>query len=161
MGKTVVDPVMVAKSGHRLLREDAQHALKELLLPLAMVVTPNVPEAEVLSGATISKLEDIRQAAAVIHSLGPRYVLVKGGHLPGKAVDILYDGKTFVEFTASRIDTPNTHGTGCTYSAAITALLARGKTLVEAVREAKEFISRAIAGAPGIGHGHGPVGHTA
>ena len=157
--KLVVDPVMVAKSGDRLLQEDAQNALKELLLPLAMVVTPNLPEAEALSGLNISSPEEMRQAATIIHALGPQHVLIKGGHLSGEAVDILYDGKTFSEFAAPRIDTPHTHGTGCTYSAAIAAGLALERSVLDAVDVAKQYITRAIEGGLPLGGGHGPLNH--
>jgi hydroxymethylpyrimidine/phosphomethylpyrimidine kinase len=155
----VVDPVMVSKSGDRLLRENALRALQKDLLPLATVITPNIPEAEVLSGKKISGLEDMRRAAKVITSMGPRYVLVKGGHLRGGALDLLYDGNTFIIFRAKRIRTRHTHGTGCTLSAAIAAGLARGMEVPQAVSAAKDFITKAIQKALPLGHGHGPLNH--
>ena len=155
----VVDPVMVAKSGHRLLREDALKALREELLPLAAVLTPNLPEAEVITGVKISGLEDMHRAAEQIHRLSPASVLIKGGHLEGRAVDVLFDGSDFTELPADRVSTRHTHGTGCTLSAAITAALAAGQTIPQAVALAKDFITRAIREAPGLGHGHGPLNH--
>ena len=157
--RLVVDPVMVAKGGDRLLREDAVASLRELLLPLAEVVTPNLPEAEVLIGREITTLDEMRDAARAIHALGPRAVVVKGGHRSAEPIDIYYDGERFVELWADRFETRHTHGTGCTFSAAITALLARGQTPEQAVSGAKNFITQAIRFAPGIGHGHGPVNH--
>ncbi|MDQ1256468.1 MAG: Bifunctional hydroxymethylpyrimidine kinase/phosphomethylpyrimidine kinase [Candidatus Hydrogenedentes bacterium] len=156
----VVDPVMVAKSGDALLREEAQEALAARLLPLALVVTPNIPEAEVLTGITIADEADVRRAAERIRALGPRYVLMKGGHLAGRdATDYLFDGETFQTFTAPRIDTPNTHGTGCTYSAAIAAYLAQGCPVPEAVAQAKRYLTGAIEHSLPLGHGHGPLNH--
>ena len=158
--KLVVDPVMVAKSGDRLLREDAVAALRERLLPLALVVTPNIPEAETLAGITIRTDGDRREAARRIGDLGPRYVVVKGGHAPGDPVDFLYDGSRIVPIGAGpRIDTPNTHGTGCTFSAAIAAGLARGLAVEEAVRAAKEYLTEALRASYRIGAGHSPVHH--
>jgi hydroxymethylpyrimidine/phosphomethylpyrimidine kinase len=155
----VVDPVMVAKSGHPLLREDAREALMTSLLPLATVVSPNLPEAQVLSGRRIATIEEMRKAAERISALGPRYVLIKGGHLSGEALDILYDGQTFAEFRSRRIDTRHTHGTGCTLSAAIAAGLAKGRSVADSVATAKEYITRAIESGLSLGSGHGPVNH--
>lgn len=156
----VVDPVMVAKSGDRLLREDAVRALIEHLLPLAAVVTPNIPEAEVLVGYTIASDADVQRAARDIVTLGPKAVVVKGGHRSGaRATDVLFDGRQVHAFSAERVETPNTHGTGCTFSAAIAARLASGDDLVTAVGRAKHYLTQAIRQAPSIGHGHGPVGH--
>lgn len=158
----VVDPVMISKHGDPLLDTGAVETLKARLFPKASLVTPNLHEAAALLGRAVASEEEMREAARAVCDLGAEAALVKGGHLPGgEAVDLLYDGSDFLRLAAPRIETPHTHGTGCTYSAAITALLARGKTLAEAAHEAKEFISRAIARAPGIGHGHGPVDHTA
>ena len=157
--RLVVDPVMVAKSGDRLLREDAVHALVHELLPLAMVLTPNLPEAEVLVGRPLTSEEEIRQAARDILDLGPRAVVMKGGHRPGDATDILYDGRAFHVFEAVRVDTPNTHGTGCTFSAAIAAGLARGEDVLDAVEDAKHYVDQAIRRARPLGNGHGPVAH--
>ncbi|MFQ5691751.1 MAG: bifunctional hydroxymethylpyrimidine kinase/phosphomethylpyrimidine kinase [Nitrospinota bacterium] len=156
----VVDPVMVAKSGDRLLAEGAQEALVRRILPLAEVITPNLGEAEVLAGIPVRKPEEMREAAKRMRDFGCGAVLVKGGHLRGEAVDLLYDGSDFTEFRSARIDTRNTHGTGCTLSAAITARLAQGRSLKDAVRGAKDFITDAIRSAPtGIGSGHGPLNH--
>ena len=155
----VVDPVMVAKSGDPLLRRDAVEALKGALLPLAHVVTPNVPEAEEILGRKLVSVEDFPRAAADIHALGPRHVVLKGGHRPGEAVDLLYDGQVCREFRAPRLETRHTHGTGCTFAAAIAALLARGLAVEEAVGGAKDYLTRAIEQAFPIGHGHGPVHH--
>jgi len=155
----VVDPVMVAKSGDRLLAADAVSALREALLPLALVITPNLPEASVLLGRPVRDEAAMRAAARDLHALGPRYVLLKGGHLSGDAVDVLYDGETYVELRAARIATRHTHGTGCTYAAAITALLARGLPVEQAVRQAREYLLGAIAAARPIGAGQGTVQH--
>lgn len=156
----VVDPVMVAKSGDHLLRRDAVGALRELLLPLALVVTPNIPEAEVLADMAIVTDEDRREAARRIASYGPRYVIVKGGHAPGDPVDYLYDGDQIIPIAAGpRIDTPNTHGTGCTFSSAITAGLAKGLGVEHAVRDAKTFITAALRRSYRVGAGHSPVNH--
>jgi hydroxymethylpyrimidine/phosphomethylpyrimidine kinase len=155
----VVDPVMVAKSGDRLLREDAVQALRTELLPLATVVTPNLPEAEVLTDRPASSLDEMREAARAIVGLGARSVVVKGGHLAGDAIDVFYDGDRMVELPARRIDTTSTHGTGCTLASAIAALLARGEPLDEAISGAKVYLTAAIERAFPLGHGHGPVHH--
>jgi hydroxymethylpyrimidine/phosphomethylpyrimidine kinase len=155
----VVDPVFVSKHGHPLLHGDAIAALRGLVLPLAAVVTPNLPEAAALTGSEVSTRDDMRRAADAILEDGPRAVLVKGGHLGGDRADDLLverDGAT-TWLPAERIDTPNTHGTGCTLSAAIAAHLARGATLDEAVLLGKRFVTEAIRHSLGIGHGVGPV----
>ncbi len=158
--KLVVDPVMVAKSGDHLLRRDAVGALRELLLPLALVVTPNIPEAETLAEMTITTDDDRREAARRIAAFGPRYVIVKGGHAPGDPVDFLYDGHASIPIDAGpRIATPNTHGTGCTFSAAIAAGLAKGHDVERAVREAKTYITEALRRSYRVGAGHSPVHH--
>ncbi|GHO83632.1 bifunctional hydroxymethylpyrimidine kinase/phosphomethylpyrimidine kinase [Dictyobacter formicarum] len=159
--RLVVDPVMVAKGGERLLQERAIETLRSALLPWAEVVTPNLPEAEVLVGRPLQGIAAMREAARAIHALGPRFVVVKGGHSAGPAVDILFDGQDFKELRAERVETQNTHGTGCTFSAAITAFIARGWPTEEAVVRAKRYITGAIkqADALHIGHGHGPVDH--
>ena len=157
--KVVVDPVMVATSGDLLLREDAVEAVKGRLLPVALVVTPNRREAEVLAGMEIRSEGDVGQVCRRIHQLGPRYVLVKGGHATGDAVDWLFDGKEMIPYRAARIDTRNTHGTGCTLSAAIAAYLALGRDVLGAVSGAKEYITAAIRYAYPLGNGHGPVNH--
>ncbi|HEY8487351.1 MAG TPA: bifunctional hydroxymethylpyrimidine kinase/phosphomethylpyrimidine kinase [Limnochordales bacterium] len=158
--RLVVDPVMVAKSGDPLLAPQAVEALRRLLLPLALVVTPNLPEAETLCGFAVRSPADMRRAAQQLHQLGCRYVVVKGGHRvdePGRAVDVVYDGREFVELSADRVDTPHTHGTGCTFSAAIAAYLARGLAPLEAIGRAKQFITRAIQKARPVGQGRGPT----
>ena len=156
----VVDPVMVSKSGARLLDEDGVVMLRAELLPCSAVVTPNIPEAEVLTDLRITSLDEAREAARRIHKLGAAAVVVKGGHLPGdEAIDLLFDGRTFTEFTAPRIDTRNTHGTGCTFASAIAAWLARGEDLPTAVGKAKEYVTGAIRHGLPIGHGHGPLNH--
>ena len=157
ISQLVVDPVMVAKGGARLLRDDAVEALRTKLLPLAAVITPNLPEAEVLLNRSITTLDERRAAARDLRDLGPRAVIVKGGHAGGDATDIYFDGHEMAELTARRIDTPNTHGSGCAFSAAIAAGLARSLDPLAATREAKAFITRAIESALEIGHGHGPV----
>jgi hydroxymethylpyrimidine/phosphomethylpyrimidine kinase len=156
----VVDPVMVAKSGDRLLREDAVRALVEELIPEAFVLTPNVPEASVIVGHEIRNANEMRDAARVIHALGTNNVVMKGGHLAGDTVtDILYDGTDFHEFKCPRIETKNTHGTGCTFASAVAAHLALGDPVVDAVRKAKEYLTEALRRAYDIGQGHGPVHH--
>lgn len=156
--KLVVDPVMVAQSGAKLLDDDAVDALKTELLPLALLLTPNVPEAEVLAGMKIDSLADQRAAARALRALGPRAVLVKGGHLDGdEAIDVFDDGLVVQELRAERIRTPHTHGTGCQLSAAIAAGLALGRPLASAITEAKRFISIAVAGGLDIGRGNGPA----
>ncbi|MEA3345264.1 MAG: bifunctional hydroxymethylpyrimidine kinase/phosphomethylpyrimidine kinase [Chloroflexota bacterium] len=157
----VVDPMMVAGSGELLLQPEAREALVELLLPLAEVLTPNLYEARALTGLAIEGVEDMRRAAETIHALGPRYVVVKGGHLEAEPVDLLYDGQHFALLQGERIVTPHTHGTGCTFASAIAAGLAKGLPVEEAVREAKGYITEAIRHALPLGHGHGPVDHFA
>lgn len=157
--KLVVDPVMVAKSGAPLLQPDARAALADRILPLALVVTPNLPEAEVLAGMRVAEPEDMEEAARRIHTMGPRYVLVKGGHLKGDATDLLWNGREFTRFTAARVDSTNTHGTGCTLSAAITAGLARGQAIGDAIRSAKAYVSRAIREGFAAGRGVGQLRH--
>ncbi len=156
----VVDPVMLAKSGDALLDADAVTALRTELLPRALVVTPNIPEAEVLSGITIRSRQDAREAAKRIHHFGASAVVVKGGHAEGpELVDLLFDGRDFHEFRTRRIDTKNTHGTGCTFASAVAARLALGEPLVHAVAGAQTFVAGAIQHALAIGHGHGPLDH--
>jgi hydroxymethylpyrimidine/phosphomethylpyrimidine kinase len=157
----VVDPVMVSKHGARLLPSAAADAIRTLLLPRAFLITPNVPEAEALTGIRILALDDMRRAVCRLRELGARAVLIKGGHIEGDATDLLFDGADFREFPAPRVATPHTHGTGCTYSAAITAGLALGRPLADAVACAKRFIHEAIRTNPGLGRGSGPVNHQA
>lgn len=156
----VVDPVMVAKGGARLLDDDAVGALRNELLPRARIVTPNIEEAEVLSGVSIASLDHAREAAVRIRDLGAAAVLIKGGHAEGdELVDLLLDDNLFTEFQTARIRTAHTHGTGCTFASAIAAQLAHGHSLVDAVAEAQQYVAGAIEHAPGIGHGHGPLDH--
>lgn len=156
----VVDPVMISKSGHPLLKPDAIEAVKERLFPLALLVTPNVHEAQQLSGIEIKTLADARRAAKVIHGFGCRHVLIKGGHLLAeRATDLLYDGRFFDVFTGTFIDTPHTHGTGCTFASAIAAHLARGKSVHDAVQTAKTYLTETIRHGLAIGHGQGPTNH--
>ena len=157
IGNLVVDPVMVAKGGAKLLRDDAVTAMRDLLMPLAAVVTPNLPEAQVLLGREITTLDERRRAARDLVAMGARSAVVKGGHAEGDVVDVFFDGKQLIELSAERIETPNTHGSGCVFSAAITAGIALGMEPLEAVRRAKTFITQAIASSIEIGHGHGPV----
>ncbi len=168
LGRLVVDPVMMSKDHHHLLDPDAVTALRCDLVPLATVLTPNLPEAATLLGCALEELADAaarRDAAVALHALGPRHVVLKGGHVPeaggppGECTDIWYDGQRSVELRAPRVDTRHTHGTGCTFSAAITACLARGLDIEAALESAKSFITWAIAHAPGLGAGSGPVNH--
>lgn len=162
-GNVVVDPVMIAKGGASLLQNEAVKALKQHLFPLATVVTPNIPEAEVLTGISIQTLEDKQEAAKRLIDFGVKNVVIKGGHdeESGQVVDLLYDGEEFVYFTNERIATKNTHGTGCTFSAAFAAELAKGESVYEAMKIAKAFIHAAIKDDLGIGNGHGPTNHWA
>jgi len=153
----VVDPVMIAKGGAKLLRDDAIGALLTRLLPLAAVITPNLPEAEVILGRSIRTLAERRQAAHDLVGLGPRAAVVKGGHAGDDVTDVYWDGSEMVELPGTRVQTANTHGSGCVFSAAIAAGLAKGLDPLAAVRQAKEFISEAIEHALEIGKGHGPV----
>ena len=157
----VVDPVMISKHGASLLKRGAQSALVENLLPSAFLVTPNLHEAGVLAGIQVDTLQSMEEAARRLATLGPRAVLIKGGHLTGAAIDLLYWEGRLWRFSSPRIDTRHTHGTGCTYSAAITAELAKGRGLLEAVETAKRFITAAIRSSPGLGRGCGPVNHHA
>ena len=157
--RLVVDPVMVAKSGDSLLREDAVGVLRERLLPLAAVVTPNIPEAETLTGRAIVTDEDVRKAAQAIVAMGAASVVVKGGHREGPATDLYFDGRNFREFTSPRIETVNTHGTGCTFASAVAAGLAKGLQVEDAVGLAKEYVTEAIRRSFPIGQGHGPLNH--
>lgn len=159
--KLVVDPVMFAKGGAPLLAQEARGTLLKELLPLALVVTPNIPEAEALAGMTIKSVDDMKQAAKKIVSLDTKNVLIKGGHLEGPATDVLYDGKDFHSFSSERIETRNTHGTGCTYASAIATGLAQGLSVAEAVERAKRYVTTAIRFALPIGGGQGPTNHMA
>ena len=155
----VVDPVIMSKHGKAMLDEDASVALIQKLLPHAFLVTPNIPEATFLSGVEITDRSTMEKAARAIGEMGPQAVLIKGGHLEREALDMLLYQRRIRTFTAPKIQTNNTHGTGCTHSAAITALLAKGVGLMEAVEQAKDFITRAIQTSPRLGRGAGPVNH--
>lgn len=157
----VVDPVMISKHGVRLISVDAEQILKKRLLPHALLLTPNIPEAEALTGMTIRCEEDMSRAAGCLLDLGSKAVLIKGGHLDGDPVDVLCWNGPPRSFSGMRVRSPHTHGTGCTLSAAITAGLAHGKNLPDAISEAKQFVQRAIEQAPGLGHGAGPLNHMA
>ncbi|MBS0156174.1 MAG: bifunctional hydroxymethylpyrimidine kinase/phosphomethylpyrimidine kinase [Nitrospira sp.] len=156
----VVDPVMVSKSGHSLLRPDAVDTVKTQLLPLAFVVTPNIHEAQQLSGVQITSLADARRAAKVIHGFGCKHVLIKGGHLLSeRATDLLYDGRFFNVLKGEFIETRHTHGTGCTFASALAAHLAKGRSVLDAAQAAKDYVTQAIRHGLAIGHGHGPTDH--
>ncbi len=156
----VVDPVMTAKGGARLLEDAATEALLHELMPLAYLVTPNVPEAELITGRSITTLEEMKHAASLICERGPRAVLLKGGHLDGDTVyDILVTGDDYQVYESPRIHSAHTHGTGCTLASAIATLLGQGERLQEAVSIARNYVARAIAAAPGLGQGHGPLWH--
>ena len=158
--KLVVDPVMISKSGHELLKPNAINWLKQDLIPLAFLLTPNIPEAERLTGMTIRTLKETREAAKALYQLGCQYVLIKGGHLlEHPATDLLYDGRFFRLYKGDIIDTKTTHGTGCTYASAITAQLALGKPIGDAIEAAKTYTTSAIFHGLSIGHGHGPTNH--
>lgn len=159
--KLVVDPVMVAASGARLLEEDSVESIRTKLLPLATVVTPNLPEAEVLAGIEVMDRAAMEEAARRIQALGPKYVVVKGGHFEDSesADDLLFDGENFEVFSAARIKTTSNHGTGCTFASAIASGLAQGQEIQRAVADAKIYVTEAIASAFPIGHGHGPLNH--
>ncbi|MCH8184951.1 MAG: bifunctional hydroxymethylpyrimidine kinase/phosphomethylpyrimidine kinase [Chloroflexi bacterium] len=159
LANVVVDPVMVAKSGDKLLQDEAVEALRTRLIPLAAVVTPNIPEAQVLTGRKVESLDDARTAAGELVRMGARVAVVKGGHLQGPATDIMYDGREFRAFTHQRIATTSTHGTGCTFASAVAAGLARGTPVRDAVSQAKTYVTAAIRNAFPMGKGHGPLNH--
>jgi hydroxymethylpyrimidine/phosphomethylpyrimidine kinase len=157
----VLDPVMVAKGGHHLLATEAVATMRRRLLPMAAVITPNLPEAEALSGMSIESVSDMRVAARALLALGVPAVLLKGGHLPGETlVDLLATADGVEEFAATRIETRHTHGTGCTTASAVAAGLAQGMSLRDAVVRARAYVRAAIASAPGFGAGHGPLNHA-
>lgn len=157
----VLDPVMISKHGARLLEKNAVQTLKKELMPCAALVTPNLPEAELLTGLNIRDIGGMKTAARRILQMGPRAVLIKGGHLQGAASDIFCDARRLTVLAGRRVSTRHTHGTGCTYSACIAAELAKGSEMLSAVRIAKRFISKAIRTSPGLGKGSGPVNHFA
>lgn len=160
VSRLVVDPVMISKSGHHLLKPDAVEAVKTQLLPLALIVTPNVHEAQQLSGIEIKSLADARRAAKVIHGFGCKHVLIKGGHLLSeRATDLLYDGRFFNILKGEFIETKHTHGTGCTFASALAAHLARDRPVLDAVQAAKAYVTEAIRHGLAIGHGQGPTDH--
>lgn len=159
LDRVVVDPVMIAKSGDSLLRSDAVEAMAGELFPLSLVITPNLHEAEALTGVKVETPEQMRSAAEKLLQFGPKYVVLKGGHLAGNPMDLLYDGSHFREYLTERRETPHTHGTGCTFASAIAAFLARGFSVEEAVGRAKEYITGAISHGLPLGRGHGPVHH--
>lgn len=157
----VVDPIMLSTHRRELLTPPAVDVLRKELIPRAALLTPNIPEAEVLAGVSIANDSELRQAACALLKMGAQAVLIKGGHRKESATDVLFDGAEWYEFPAPHLETPHTHGTGCTYSAAITAALAFGEPLVEAVRHAKRFVHEAIRTNPGLGRGAGPLNHFA
>jgi hydroxymethylpyrimidine/phosphomethylpyrimidine kinase len=151
---------MIAESGHRLIDPDAIETLKRRLIPLALVVTPNVPEAEALAGIAIRGVDDLKAAGEAIHAFGPPYVLMKGGHMPGKeAIDYLFDGNAWMEFAGERLVTKSTHGTGCTYAAAIAAHLAKGKHIQTAVADSKHYLTECMRRGFTFGKGAGQLNH--
>jgi hydroxymethylpyrimidine/phosphomethylpyrimidine kinase len=157
----VVDPVMIAKGGHRLLLNDAEAALRDTLLPMATLLTPNLPEAEALAGFPVRVEADMKRAAEALHALGARAVLMKGGHLEGdRIVDLLFHDGKVDRFEDARIASRHTHGTGCTLASAIAAGLAEKMSLLDAVARARTYVRRAIETAPGFGRGHGPLNHA-
>lgn len=156
---TVVDPVMIAKGGHSLMQKDALSTLIKDIIPISYLLTPNVPEAETITGMKIDNPDDMKKAAEKIISMGAKNVLVKGGHLKGDAFDVLFDGREYHTFSSERINTKNTHGTGCTFSSAVAANLAKGCPLVLAVAKAKAYVTMAIEHSLEIGNGHGPTNH--
>ena len=157
--KIVLDPVMVSTSGYKLLSDDAKDTLIKELFPLATLITPNILEAKEILGIKIENVDDMKEAATRLNKLGSKAVLVKGGHLKGEATDLLYDGVEFIYFKQDRINTKNTHGTGCTLSSAIAANLAKGMTMKEAVSTGKEYITKAIENSFELGKGAGPTNH--
>ncbi len=158
-GNVVIDPVMLAKGGHALMRENALEYFIKELIPLAGVLTPNIPEAEAITGMRIGTGKELERAAEIMLGMGAENVLIKGGHREGDAEDVLFDGKSFYSFTTRRIDTKNTHGTGCTFSSAIASNLALGMDVRRAVQRAKEYVTTAIEHSLDIGRGHGPTHH--
>jgi len=157
----VVDPVMIAKGGRTMMKEAARLALIKKLLPLTFVITPNIPEAESLAQINIKSISAMKKAAAIIWRLGVKNVVIKGGHLPGSrtsgSIDILYDGEQYFEFSSDRIETKNTHGTGCTFASVLASGLAQGKNILPAVEQAKKMVTQAIVNSLSLGKGHGPV----
>lgn len=155
----VIDPVMYAKNGCPLMEPTAVDTLKKVIIPLADVLTPNIPEAEKIADMQISSVTDLEAAAKKIVAMGCKAIVIKGGHAIGNALDVLYDGEKFYHFETKRIDTKNTHGTGCTLSSAIASQLAKGLSVPEAVQKSKEYVTTAIEHSLAIGHGNGPTNH--
>ena len=155
----VLDPVMVSTSGYKLLSDDAKETLIKELFPLATLITPNLPEVEEILGIKVEDMEEMKEAAKELKKLGAKYVLIKGGHLKNDATDLLFDGENFIYFKEQKINTNNTHGTGCTLSSAIASNLAKGMKIEDAVREGKEYITLAIKHSFKLGHGSGPTNH--
>lgn len=155
----VLDPVMISKSGFNLLNPNAKETLIKRLIPLSLIITPNIPEAEAISSIKINNLDDMKKSAEIIYRMGAKFVLLKGGHLKDDATDILFDGKDFTIFPMGRIDTKNTHGTGCTFSSAIASNIAKGLDIKSAVTEAKNYITDAIKHSISLGKGVGPTNH--
>lgn len=155
----VVDPVMVAKGGCALMMDNSVKTLIDNIIPLADILTPNIPEAQAITGMNIKTIDDMKTTAKQIYNMGAKNVIIKGGHLDGDAVDILYDGKDYYTYTSQRIQTKNTHGTGCTFSSAIASCLANGMNIYDAVSNAKDYITNAIKYSLNIGKGHGPTNH--
>ncbi|HHZ05824.1 MAG TPA: bifunctional hydroxymethylpyrimidine kinase/phosphomethylpyrimidine kinase [Clostridiales bacterium] len=155
----VIDPVMIAKGGCALMKPQALSTLIQHIIPLAFLLTPNIPEAEAITGIEIASMEDVKKACVAIYKMGADNVLIKGGHLDGEPADVLYDGTQYYIYNGKRINTKNTHGTGCTLSSAITANLAKGYDVQQCVKMAKDYITKAIENALEIGNGHGPTNH--
>lgn len=155
----VVDPVMIAKGGCALMEPSALETLKSDIIPLAYLLTPNIPEAVAITGKEIKNTDDMKEAAVMIYNMGAKNVLVKGGHSEGEPIDILFDGENYFSFSGKRIDSENTHGTGCTLSSAVAANLANGLSLCDAVKNAKDYVADAIRYSFDIGKGHGPTNH--
>ena len=157
--KVIVDPVMISKSGHKLLSESAIKSMIKMLIPISFIITPNIPEASIISKTKIHSIESAKIAAKKIVKLGAKACIVKGGHFDGPPVDVFYDGKKYETFKSERINTKNTHGTGCTFSAAIAAYIAKGEDIISAISKSKNYINCAIQEDFLVGKGHGPLNH--
>lgn len=157
--KVIVDPVMISKSGYKLLSESAIKSMIKMLIPISFIITPNIPEASIISKTKIHSIESAKIAAKKIVKLGAKACIVKGGHFDGPPVDVFYDGKKYETFKSERINTKNTHGTGCTFSAAIAAYIAKGEDIISAISKSKNYINCAIQEDFLVGKGHGPLNH--